>query len=121
MMKYTILVILLAISFSLQGSVVIWPDASAPCNGTLQACIDASNEGDTVEIHTNSTINEDILVNVAISVVAGIGYSPVFAAGRSLLIFTASSGGVITLSVKGLTFEQGTILVVLLIGLLSFT
>lgn len=111
MMKKIMLMVFVSISFSLQAAVVIWPDASAPCNGTLQACINASNEGDTVEIHTNSTIDEDIHVDDVISVVAGIGYSPVFAAGRRLLIFTTSFGGAITLSVKGLTFEQGTILV----------
>lgn len=110
-MKFSTILLLTSLSFFAHGTVVIWPDSSAPCNGTLQACINASNEGDTVEIHTNSPIDESLFVDVAISVVAGIGYSPVFTAGRNLQIYTASSGGAITLSVKGLTFEQGSIVV----------
>jgi len=108
-MKLYFAILLICISSFGHTAVSIWPDSSAPCNGTLQACINASNEGDTVEIHTNSPVNEDLIVHVALSVVAGIGYSPVFTSGNSLRINTTSSGGAISVAVKGLTFEQGLI------------
>lgn len=108
-MKFYLTFLLICISTLGQAVVAIWPDSTAPCNGTLQACINASSEGDTVEIHTNVPIDESPFVDVAISVVAGIGYKPVFTSGNSLQIYTASAGGAISISVKGLTFEQGLI------------
>ena len=58
-----------------------WPGA-APCGGLLQACIDATTNGDRVEI-ASATINEDIsLYDRDLTLVAAPGFKPVFGAGH---------------------------------------
>ncbi|MBL4774341.1 MAG: hypothetical protein JKX98_12415 [Alcanivoracaceae bacterium] len=105
-MRKFLFLLLITISFTSQSAVVIWPDSSAPCNGTLQACINASLLGDLVEIHTNIAINETLFIDSAISVIAGNGYSPSFTAGNYLQLVDASIGASSTVSIKCLTFNR---------------
>ena len=86
-----------------------WPGGAAPCNTTLQACIDGSPVGEYIEIRTNSTINEDIFANKAVSLVAGNGYKPKFSAGNNVQVY---ANGAYTVRVKGLTLLGGSMQVV---------
>lgn len=87
-------------------SFVIWPNASAPCNSTLQACVDGSPVGEYIELRTNAVINETIFTGKAISLVAGAGYKPKFAAGRDVNVQSNSPD---TVTVKGLTLLDGVL------------
>ncbi len=85
-----------------------WPNASAPCNTTLQACVDNSPEGEFIEVRTNGPINENIFTNNVVSLVAGRGYRPVFSAGNGIRInsnITAER----TLTIQGFTLNSGKI------------
>ena len=108
MMKKILITLLLSMSFN-GSTFVIWPNASAPCNTTLQACINASSDGEYIEIQTNGPINENIFTSIAVSLVAGTGYNPVFSAFNEMQIHANTSGAGRTISVKGLTFELGQI------------
>lgn len=102
---YRIIVLFLVCSFSNAIAFVIWPNASAPCDSTLQACIDGSPEGEYIEIRTNS-INENISTITPISLVAGSGYHPVFSSGNNIEIHTQSNNNHI-LNIRGLTLTGG--------------
>ncbi len=85
-----------------------WPGGAAPCNTTLQACIDGSPNGEYIEIRTNGSINESIVATGSKSLVAGNGYKPKFSAGNNIMVY--SNGG--TVRVKGLTMLGGSLQVV---------
>lgn len=82
-----------------------WPGA-APCNTTLQACLNASGENDIVNIATNGPIDENIVLGASRGLVAGPGYKPAFAAGRSLSA-TSSGAGEFEVLLRGLTLNDG--------------
>ncbi|MCF6300678.1 MAG: hypothetical protein L3J52_06130, partial [Proteobacteria bacterium] len=88
-------------------SFVIWPGATAPCNTTLQACVDGSPDGEYIEIRTN-IITETIVTTKPVSLVAGAGYQPTFTAGNHLEMTSFSSVSR-TLTIQGLTFVRGRI------------
>lgn len=88
-----------------------WPGA-APCNGTLQACVDAATDGDRIEIASNTPIAEDLsLYNRSLSLVAASGFTPVFAAGHSLSATTSSIAGNVAVTLRGLAFVDGYVYV----------
>src|SRR5690606_14582850 len=60
-----------------------WPGA-APCDATLQACIEASASGDIVLIASDIAINEDITLSQSLSLLAAPGRIARFAAGRGV-------------------------------------
>ena len=101
-------ILILLISFSNSYAFVIWPNASSRCNGTLQACVDGSPNGEFIEIRTNKSIDEDISTTKPISLVAGIGYHPIFASSRDIDIRTNSPNNH-TINIIGLTFIGGRI------------
>ncbi|MCF6301461.1 MAG: hypothetical protein L3J52_10155, partial [Proteobacteria bacterium] len=106
-MKY-LLIITLSIFTNHSVAQVIWPDTSAPCNTTLQACVDGSATGEVIEIHTSSQIDETITSTKAISLIAGVGYKPIFALDRGIeMAGTANTD--ITVTYSGLTFLRGRI------------
>jgi len=105
----TILIVLMTIMSLPSAAFSFWPGGAAPCNTTLQACIDGSPTGEYIEIRTNSTINENIFANKAVSLVAGNGYKPVFSAGNNVFVY---ANGAYTVRVKGLTLLNGHIEVV---------
>jgi len=82
-----------------------WP-GEAPCNTTLQACLNAGGPNDIINIDSNGPINEDIVLGVSRGLVAGPGFKPAFAPGRSL---TASSAGAGDFEIvfRGLTLNDG--------------
>ena len=88
-----------------------WPGA-APCNGTLQACIDGASDGDRIEIASNTPIAENIsLYNRSLSLAAAAGYAPNFAPARWLSATTAAIAGNVTLALDGLSFVDGYVYV----------
>jgi hypothetical protein len=88
---------------------VVWPNASAPCNSSLQACIDSSAVGEYIEVQSDGPINEDISTTTALSLVAGIGYKPVFSSGNRIQMNLTAAGALRTVQIKGFTFESGGI------------
>lgn len=86
-----------------------WPDASPPCNGTLQACIDAALPEDTVEIATSAPIDEDILSQGSLDLRAAPGFHPVFADGAEIVARAVAAGGSQTIRIEGLTLTRGHI------------
>ena len=84
----------------------IWPSA-APCNGLLQACIDATANGDRIEV-ASATINEDISVyDRDLTLVAAPGFEPVFGAGHWASVTSSAISGNRSVSVGGLSFRGG--------------
>jgi len=92
----------------------IWPGAS-PCNGTLQACIDASAHHDRVEVASNDVIDEDLNVGKAITLIAADGFRPQLAVGRNLSAsaFQPSPPIQWTMHLEGFTLNGGYVVVFL--------
>jgi hypothetical protein len=82
----------------------------APCNTTLQSCIDSAAAGDVVEIATSSPIDESPDLNRSLVLRAAGGFMPLLAAPNSIL---ASSTGTTDndFTIQGITIEDGIILV----------
>ncbi|HUO72296.1 MAG TPA: right-handed parallel beta-helix repeat-containing protein [Solirubrobacteraceae bacterium] len=59
-----------------EAEVVVWP-GHAPCDATLQACIDAVLPGDEVQIAKNDAIAEDISFAKSLTLRAAPGFAPV--------------------------------------------
>jgi hypothetical protein len=84
------------------GAVSVWPGA-APCNTTLQACIDATPDGDTVRIDSNAAIAESLnLYNRSLSLVAGNGWRPSLASGNWISVTSAPILGNQSVTLRGL-------------------
>ncbi len=62
-------------------SAATWP-GPAPCNTTLQACIDATAAGDTVNVASSAVIDESLIVNKPLALLAAPGFRPVLAVDR---------------------------------------
>jgi hypothetical protein len=88
-----------------------WPDSSAPCNGTLQACIEAATVDDGVEIATNGPIDETIQTAKTPDLRAAPGFQPVFAENNSIVANASLTGGDQFIHIEGLTLTRGQILV----------
>lgn len=99
---------LLALRFTDAVAVTrVWPGA-APCNGTLQACIDASAPNDVVDVATETPIDESLNVNKPMVLRAASGFAPRLAAGRAIG-GNVNAAGTWTLRVQGFTLTQGFI------------
>ncbi len=74
----------LAVASSSSHAVVrSWPGA-APCAATLQACIDASAAGDSVQIVTDTPITQSLFLPRSLTLESGPGFSAQMAAGLSI-------------------------------------
>lgn len=83
-----------------------WPGA-APCNDTLQACIDAASDGDRIEIATDTPITENITMhNRRLTLTAADGHKPAFQ-GHGVLANNSGSDGDIELRLSRIRFENG--------------
>lgn len=88
-----------------------WPGVP-PCATTLQACIDASGNGDRIEIVTDTPIAEDpSFYDVDRTLAAAEGMHPSLAPGHGLSITTSSIWGSQTVGVSGLSFTDGYVFV----------
>lgn len=86
----------------------VWPGL-APCNTTLQNCIDNVGSGDTVEIATN-TVDESITLDKSLTLKPAAGYSPRFINTHTIV---ASSTGSTdnSITIQGIVMETGVIIV----------
>jgi hypothetical protein len=84
-----------------------WP-GPAPCDGSLQACINASDPNDVVDVATAGPIDESININKPMTVRAAAGYAPRFAAGRAIG-GNVNAAGTWSWRVQGFTLTQGFI------------
>lgn len=57
----------------------------APCDTTLQACIDGANSGDTIEIATNVRIDENLSIQKSLTIDAASGFTPLIGRTDPLL------------------------------------
>lgn len=75
------LVILLYLSITLlpkpgfTGNLLTFP-GPAPCDSTLQACINGANSGDIIEIATDNRIDEDLNIAKSLTIRPAAGFSP---------------------------------------------
>ena len=81
-----------------------WP-GSSPCAGTLQACLDGVDPGDTIEVVTETPIDEELQIGQSLTLKAAAGVRPVLPAGRD--ITTSAPSDDFTVSVIGFTLESG--------------
>ncbi|HEX7770460.1 MAG TPA: choice-of-anchor Q domain-containing protein [Dokdonella sp.] len=92
------------------GAVLTWP-VSPGCQGTLQACIDAADAGDIVEIATNDPIGDIIQVfGKTLMLRPAAGFEPVFEPTQftnAINLFGADTPASIT--VEGMTVRGATI------------
>ncbi|MEM6936876.1 MAG: hypothetical protein AAF552_10495, partial [Pseudomonadota bacterium] len=61
---------------------LIYP-GPAPCDTTLQACISAAAEGDTIDIATNTPIDEQLVIGRALRLRPAPGFTPVIGGGET--------------------------------------
>jgi len=84
-----------------------WPGA-APCNATLQACIDATPEGGSVVIASGNVIDENLnLYNRSLTIAAATGSRPRLASGRWISVGSAAVLGDQSVTLRGLSLTDG--------------
>ncbi len=69
--------IFLVIAWQSAQARLIWPDTVAPCNTTLQTCINAAAVSEIVEIRSNATLVGALTAVDPVGLVAGVGFKPV--------------------------------------------
>lgn len=90
------------------AAILEWPGA-APCNGTLQACVDASASGDTVVVVTEASINGGVDIgSKSLTLRAAAGLRPALAAGTDISATTVGNGPV-AITVEGFALRDGRI------------
>lgn len=89
------------------AAVLEWPGA-APCNGTLQACVDSAASGDTIVVVSEATISGGVEIDSKnLTLRAAPGLRPVLATGTGI---SASSTDVENLvAVEGFALRDGRI------------
>jgi hypothetical protein len=86
----------------------------APCNGTLQACLDGAASGDRIEIATTAPIDEDLLLRRSLTLTGAPGVSPLIGGGTPPRgIRVQPQGGAASVLLEGLTVSNGIINLVL--------
>ncbi|HRQ65557.1 MAG TPA: hypothetical protein PKZ76_11980 [Xanthomonadaceae bacterium] len=93
---------------SAQAATFTWPGA-APCNTTLQACINNAASGDTVRIATNDVIHEDLAIHDKSLTLEAAGiFSPRLGPGRGIGGLAGVAGD-IEVTLRGLTLQDGLV------------
>ena len=81
---------------------------AAPCDGSLQHCIDSVVDGSRVEIATNAPIAEDIsLYDRNLTLTSADGYAAGFGSGHWLSVTSSAIAGDLNVSVSRLGFVDG--------------
>jgi hypothetical protein len=99
-----LLPILLAVTPA-AADVLTFPGA-APCNATLQACIDGAGAGDVIEIATDTPIDEDLEVEKSLTLRAAAGFEPAIAPLNSIFLLNPA-GASNAIVLEDLTLERG--------------
>src|SRR5262245_20617660 len=91
------------------ATTLTWP-GSPGCTGTLQACIDASGAGDTIEIATETPVDENLsLGDHSLTLTAAAWQHPSLASGRSIDGTTSGSAGAVAVSISKLRIVDGSV------------
>ncbi|MFO1519216.1 MAG: DUF11 domain-containing protein [bacterium] len=99
-----------------QAATLTYP-GSAPCNSTLQACIDGANSGDTIQIITTSRIDEDIQISKTLRLESASGVTALIGQTdptqpRTIQINDAGpGGGSVDIQLDGINFNAAKIVV----------
>jgi len=105
-----VLAVMLTAVQPLGAATLTYPGA-APCNTTLQACIDAAIAGDVVEIATSTPIAESPLIGKSLTLRSAAGYEATLADGEYLNV-TVSGGVSATVVVEHLRLVRGVVMVI---------
>ncbi|NEZ04936.1 right-handed parallel beta-helix repeat-containing protein [Wenzhouxiangella sp. XN201] len=102
-------VALLCFSQLASGETFTYP-GGAPCQGTLQACIDGAAAGDTVELATHASIMEDLQIAKSLTLRAAEGFLPIIGGGAEeksvdLCPHLGPETGSTSIEIEGLTFD----------------
>ena len=100
-------VLLLPSQAHTQAATLTFPGL-APCDTTLQACIDNVSAGNIVEVATNGPIDESPRIERSLTLRAAAGYKPRFPALNTISAFTSSSADE-EITIEGFVFETGRI------------
>jgi hypothetical protein len=85
-----------------------WPSGTAPCNTSLQACIEGSASADTVLVASNSVIEASVFIHKPFVLRAAAGYRPVIGAGF-VISGNVNAAGSWSWQVEGFELQQGFI------------
>ena len=102
---------------SAAAGTLTYPGA-APCNTTLQACVQGAARGDRIEIATAVAIDETISIRKSVTLTGASGVTPVIGASsttRPVRIETFDDAP-LSVSLRGLTLSNALILVLLSAG-----
>ncbi len=82
----------------------------APCDASLQACLDGAAAGDIVELATNAVIDENLDITKSLTLRAAEGFAPVIGGGAEqrsvdLCKFPGSGAAAMSTVLQGLTFD----------------
>ncbi len=91
------------------ASAAVWP-GGAPCNGTLQACIDGVASGGVVEL-SNAVADESLLIDKSLTLRPVFGKLGVIGGGtvtRSIQV-KAGSGGAVSVRIENLTLDNAVV------------
>src|SRR3954453_10519266 len=82
------------------ATTLTWP-GSPGCSGTLQACIEASVTGDTIEIATDTPVDEGLsLGDRSLTLTSAPYHHASLAAGRSIDGTASASAGAVAVSIS---------------------
>src|SRR5262245_38591226 len=88
--QFLFCIALLATSVPVHATTRTWP-GTAPCDTTLQACINASVANDTVEVASNGVIDESPSFTFPLTLRNANGYAPQLAADRVIGVYPSSN------------------------------
>lgn len=104
-------IVLLLLVSAAGASIVIYP-GNAPCNSTLQACIDSADPGDVIQTDANS-IDENISINKSLTLMPAPGRLHVSIGGgsttRVINIGAGPSGETVKVTLAQLLIDPGVI------------
>lgn len=107
MFPFRLTVLFAGALLALPAGAATWPGA-APCNATLQACIDATPDGGSVVVATGTAIDENLnLYNRSLTVAAAAGSRPRLASGRWISVGSAAVLGDQSVTLRGLSLSDG--------------
>lgn len=89
----------------------VWPDTVAPCNGTLQACIDGVATSAIVYIAVDNVVNtgavgQNVLLSRSVLLTAASGFNPVFPTGVGIASAPSMS---VDVGISGITLRDASI------------
>jgi hypothetical protein len=91
------------------ASTLTWP-GSPGCTGTLQACVEASGAGDTIEIATDAPVDENLsLGDRSLALTSAPYHHASLADGRAIDGFASSGAGAVAVSISKLRLRDGGI------------